>query len=223
MSTDMIINFVLDQSGSMASVRAATIEGFNTFLREQKEVEGNAWISLTLFNTNFDVRYSAWGIRDLPEMTYAGINGYSPAGGTALFDAVGTTIEGTQRWLDNNKDWFHGKVVCAILTDGQENSSKRFTQEQINDLIKEKQDNGWEFIFLGAGGAKWLEDTFHSVARDQIYSYVNDAGTTNDMYTGYSGALTTSRVTGQSVNSTLRQTAKKWADNVDDGNEASKK
>ena len=204
MSTDMLINFVLDQSGSMGIVRDATIEGFNAFLHEQQGVEGNAWMSLTLFSTTFDVRYTAWGIKDMPDMDKVGANSYAPNGGTALFDAVGTTIEGTERWLDNNKDWFHGK----ILTDGQENSSTRYTQDQINELIKRKQDEGWEFVFLGAGGSAWLEQTFVTVDRARFYSYDNNAGATMDSYTSLSASVGATRTTGAEFNSEMQKNFK---------------
>jgi hypothetical protein len=44
------------------------------------------------------------------------------------------------------------RVLIAILTDGSENSSTEYTQEQIKDLISYRrlQDN-WQFIFMTAG------------------------------------------------------------------------
>jgi len=37
------------------------------------------------------------------------------------------------------------------MTDGEENSSKEYTQEQMRTLIKEREDKGnWTFVYLGA-------------------------------------------------------------------------
>jgi hypothetical protein len=41
-------------------------------------------------------------------------------------------------------------VVFVIVTDGQENASTMFTRNHITDLIKAKQDAGWEFVFLSS-------------------------------------------------------------------------
>ena len=49
----ILINFVLDKSGSMGSIREATIAGFNKFLEEQQEEGGSATLTLTLFDTHF--------------------------------------------------------------------------------------------------------------------------------------------------------------------------
>ncbi len=43
------IAFILDRSGSMASVTEAAITGFNEFLRDQQKVEGQARLTLVLF------------------------------------------------------------------------------------------------------------------------------------------------------------------------------
>ncbi len=44
-----------------------------------------------------------------------------------------------------------GKVVVAVITDGQENSSKEFRKEQIVRMIKERTDkDNWQFVFLSS-------------------------------------------------------------------------
>lgn len=48
-----------------------------------------------------------------------------------------------------------GKVMCVIVTDGLENSSKRVSQEQLQGLIREREADGWTFIYLGANQDAW--------------------------------------------------------------------
>ena len=55
--TDILINFVLDKSGSMGSLQGPTIEGVNAFIAGQRQGQGRALMSLTLFDTSFDVRF----------------------------------------------------------------------------------------------------------------------------------------------------------------------
>ena len=51
--TDIVI--VLDRSGSMATVVDDTIGGFNTFLQGQKAAEGRARLTLTQFDTEYEI------------------------------------------------------------------------------------------------------------------------------------------------------------------------
>ena len=50
----ILINFVLDKSGSMEAIREATIAGFNQFLRDQQQEGGSAAMTLTLFDAHFN-------------------------------------------------------------------------------------------------------------------------------------------------------------------------
>jgi hypothetical protein len=182
--TDVLVNFVLDASSSMHSVAQPTVDGFNEFIQSQvDQAEGNVYVSLTLFNTSFDVRFVARPAAEVPKMVADGylplkndpntwadgfgrliggpetrsINTYRPSGMTALFDGVGVGITGAEEWLRNHPS-FNGKVVTVIWTDGGENSSKRHNQAGINELIQTKQNQGWIFQFLGTGSEGWRQN-----------------------------------------------------------------
>lgn len=204
MNTDVFVNFVLDKSGSMQSIQADTIGGFNSFLEEQKQAEGLALLSLTLFSTSFDVRFVARDIREVP-MLGSAQNTYRPSGGTALFDAIGTTIKGTEEWLKNHD--FNGKVITVILTDGEENSSKSWHANEhpvvgdpwdVNGLISYKQNEGWEFIYLGCGRDAWSTSRVFasSIGVNNSYNYAGDAASNRQTYAGMSSALLATRSTG---------------------------
>lgn len=209
-NTNVLINFVLDRSGSMASVVDGTIEGVNALLDEQRNVDGQALLSLTLFDGQFDVRYVAQDLREVPKMARTGKNAYTTGGSTSLFDAVGTTIKGTEQWLANHPDW-EGQVLTVILTDGEENTS---TQWHVNipaiegddfdvaQLIQYKQGEGWQFLFLGSGGSDWLERTFgHVAAHDAFVGYAHTSAANSQTYAGVARSMTSSRLTGAAFNS----------------------
>ncbi len=66
----VLINFVLDKSGSMYSVLGDTIGGFNQF-REKQWRQGDKLgqrtrMSLTLFDTKFELRYVNVDIATIP-------------------------------------------------------------------------------------------------------------------------------------------------------------
>jgi len=157
------IAFILDRSGSMESIRQPTIEGFNTFLRDQQSAPGETRFSLTLFDTTFECRHTSLPIAEVPPLH---ADTYIPDGGTALLDAIGETIDSLGQKLAALPDTERpGHVTFAILTDGEENSSRRYSWLQIADRIKHQTETySWEFLFLGAG-----PDTIASAGRMGIH------------------------------------------------------
>ena len=143
------ISMVLDKSGSMNSILKDTIGGFNGFLQSQKETPGEATFSLTTFNTAVMLDYGFKDIASAEELT---VDSYRPGGGTALYDAIGMTIVGCGKKLaDMDETLRPEKVIIVILTDGEENSSREYSYEAVQKLIKEQSEvYNWEFVFLGA-------------------------------------------------------------------------
>lgn len=41
------------------------------------------------------------------------------------------------------------RVLVTILTDGEENSSKEFTGQDIKKMVEELKMNGWTFTYIG--------------------------------------------------------------------------
>jgi len=141
----ILINFVLDKSGSMSSIREATISGFNEFKNDQAAEDGNAFFTLTLFDTLFETVCEAVPIREVPDLDH---RSYEPGGMTALYDAIGHTIRVSDDFVAANKP---DQVLFVIMTDGEENSSREFTRDRIFQMIQDRQNlASYEFIYLGA-------------------------------------------------------------------------
>jgi hypothetical protein len=134
------IVFILDRSGSMNSIADETVAGFNRFVADQQLALPEANLTLVLFNQFPQVVYNRTPINQVPPLTR---ETFVPAGGTALLDAIGETIV---QELGATAE----RVITAILTDGLENASLKFSRAAISDLIQERQANGWQFLFLGA-------------------------------------------------------------------------
>ena len=49
-----------------------------------------------------------------------------------------------------SKEDVPSRTIFVITTDGQENSSRRYSSDDVKKLIGAQKRNGWEFIFLGA-------------------------------------------------------------------------
>jgi hypothetical protein len=143
------ITIILDRSGSMESVKQDTIGGFNSFLSEQQKVAGEAALSLVQFDDQYEVVYEDQDIAAADRLTEAT---FQPRGSTALFDAVGRTINAVGRRLAAQPEEMRpDKVLLVIMTDGFENASQEFTAAKISEMINHQHNvYSWEFMFIGA-------------------------------------------------------------------------
>jgi ADP-ribosylglycohydrolase len=137
---------LLDRSGSMSSIADDTIGGFNTFIAEQRKLTGRCRISLVQFDGHDPQEIVADAvpvaeIADLDDGTYL------PRGMTPLLDALGTLIGRIDRRVAADADEYQ---LVAVITDGLENASSDFTRAGIAEMVKDRSDAGWAFVFLGA-------------------------------------------------------------------------
>ncbi len=140
--------FIIDKSGSMSGLEKDTIGGFNSLIQKQIKEEGEAIVSLVLFDDEIHNVYNRVSIEDIKVLTE---KDYIASGCTALLDAIGTTINKISNKYELLEEKEKAdKVLCIITTDGLENASEEFTYENIKRLINKKKENNWEFIFLGA-------------------------------------------------------------------------
>ena len=141
--------FVIDESGSMGGLESDTIGGFNSLIKKQKKEDGEALVSTVMFNTENRVVHDRANLQEIALMTD---EDYRPGGGTALLDAVGDAIHHIENIHKYAREEDRpGKTLFIITTDGMENSSRRYSFDEIKKKIdSQKEKNGWEFIFLGA-------------------------------------------------------------------------
>lgn len=167
------IAFVLDRSGSMESCREQAIAGFNQFLRDQQSAPGTARLSLVLFDDQYEVPVS--GV-PLPEVTELTTRTFVPRGSTALLDAIGLTIDETGARLAALPECDRpGQVIVAILTDGMENASKKFTWHDISARIAHQRDTyNWQFLFLGANADAIATASALNIDRSMSSHYTAD-------------------------------------------------
>jgi len=143
------IAYVLDRSGSMASVAADAIGGFNAFLADQQRHPGEARFTLVLFDHEHLVVHCGEEIQRIPPLD---ATTYMPRGTTALLDAIGRTVDELgQRLTALPEAERPGKVIVAILTDGLENASTDYNYPKVSSMIQHQQEKyNWEFVFLAA-------------------------------------------------------------------------
>ena len=138
------ITILLDRSGSMETIKKATIKAFNSFLLEQNQAETQAKLSLIQFDDQYEVLYSGENIKNAKKLNN---RNFEPRGMTALYDAIGTMITQTKARLKQAKQQ-PKKVLVVILTDGMENASKEFSHTQIAKKIRVLEaKQHWHFIY----------------------------------------------------------------------------
>ena len=165
--------FILDKSGSMAGLESDTIGGFNSMLKKQKEVPGECRITTVLFDNRYELLHDRIDLRAVGPMTE---REYRVGGSTALLDAIGLTIQKLVSVQKNTAEEYRAEnVMFVIITDGEENSSRRFSSDRVKAMIgHEKEKYGWEFVFLGANIDAVETAGKFGISADRAVDYVPD-------------------------------------------------
>jgi hypothetical protein len=193
MNTDLTeIVVVMDRSGSMNKVREDVIGGFNSFVDDQKEVDGEARLTLVQFSSSSRVVCDGRPLSEVPVLdTFT----YRPSGWTAMLDAIITTIDNVgSRLAETPEDERPAKVIFVIITDGDENFSKRYPAPLGYTVCKERITHqtdmyGWEFIFLAANQDAVLAGAAIGVNANFSKAYTASKIGTQSAYRGSSEAV----------------------------------
>ena len=183
---------ILDRSGSMGGLEADTIGGFNGMIEKQKREDGEAYVSVVLFDDVSEVIYDRVGIHKVEPMTD---RQYYVRGCTALLDAVGRAIHhiGTVHRYARNED-IPEKTLFIITTDGMENASRQYTYDNVKRMIEhQKEKYGWEFIFLGANIDAAREAERFGIHKSRAVRYENDRRGTQINYSVMSNVVSRAR------------------------------
>lgn len=186
--------FIVDRSGSMHGLEADTIGGLNSTLDTNRQVEGEANVSIVLFDNYSKVLLDRVPLSQVKPLT---INDYQVRGCTALLDAVGDAIhyhEKVQKILPKSHRAEH--VMFVIITDGLENASRRYTYHQVKKLIEKRTKKGWEFLFLGANIDAAAEADRMGIRQDRASRYVSDGEGSRIAYEAVAAAQCQTRTTG---------------------------
>ena len=184
--------FILDRSGSMQGLERDTIGGFNAMLQKQKRQPGEAYVSTVLFDTEVQVLHDRLKLHKVKPLTE---KDYQVRGCTALLDAVGGAI----RHIGNIHKYARPEDVpehtlFVITTDGLENASRRYSAQQVREMIQRQQARyGWEFLFLGANIDAVEAAGRLGIGADRAANYHCDSAGTRLNYEAVSAAVSAVR------------------------------
>ena len=139
---------ILDESGSMQSIKAQAITGLNetfqTIKSAQEKYENQShYVTLVSFNSNkVNIIYDCCPIHHIQELSN---KDYQPSACTPLYDAMGMSLT---KLKTEAKD--EDNVLVTIITDGYENASREYSGKAIVQLVEELKAKGWIFAYIGA-------------------------------------------------------------------------
>lgn len=196
----------LDVSGSMYNVASDVRGGFNQYVTALANDRTATYkVSVYLFNTTVERFQEGIEPTDVVRLDE---HNYVPAGGTALFDAIGDII--------THYDAEEGeRPLVVVHTDGEENSSREWRRGPLAAIIDAKKKDGWGFVFLGAGIDEWQGQALGMSAVNTIHT---GTGTQN-LYRGLTvgTAAYAAGASAQSVTETAGQWSRRAAQENHDG------
>lgn len=140
---------ILDESGSMSSIKQPIISGFNELVQTIKSIgkqfpEQEHFISLITFNgLGKKILHFIDPVNKLDEID---AGRYHPDANTPLLDAMGFACNKLKQALAGKENY---NVLVTIITDGEENASKEYSGPDIKSLVEELKKNKWTFTYVG--------------------------------------------------------------------------
>lgn len=201
------VAFVLDMSGSMYPIRQQAVDGFNEHIdvvRRKRDSFADVLVSFIKFNENV---FELYLDQPVATLKYLAHSEYKPNGSTAMYDALGYIIK--KLYAETNVEDNRNNYLVIVVSDGMENASQHFTQEDIRRLTTIAQATGrWTFVYIGAN------QDVKRLARDILIPTGNVRGFTSDAF-GTQVAMTSSVKALESYCASNENTSSNYFDAVD--------
>ena len=148
------IFIVLDRSGSMSGRKADHIGGLKSFIEQQKGIDPQPRFTFVQFDSNnpFDLIYDGVDIGEVGEIDL------------------------------QEKVQADEAPLFVVVTDGEENYSSEWNRTNIARAVKNQEDAGWKFLFLGAGIDAFSEAVKIGIDNKTVASVANTSAAIGNMY-----------------------------------------
>lgn len=173
--------FVIDRSGSMQSIRADMIGGFNSFIKSQQDANlGDCRVFAYKFDTTYEPMFEDIDLKQVPLLDN---KSYDPRGGTALYDSLGKTIVDIgARLAALPEDQRPEKVLVVTITDGEDNDHlrnegvTRYNSTSVAELVKQQTEKySWDFAYIGANQDSWAVGASMGYSKGTTLDYAADS------------------------------------------------
>lgn len=169
------IIFVVDRSGSMSSISTDMIGGYNEFIKKQKELPKECFVSFYQFDDIYETVFERVNLQDVNSLDS---KTYVPRNSTALYDAIGDTINNYGKYLSDLKEEERPeRILFVTITDGENNASTRFDVEKIREMVKHQTEAyKWDFVFLGSNIDAWNAGESIGIKSSSTLQFANVTG-----------------------------------------------
>lgn len=179
----ILIKFLLDTSASMGSRWTETIQAVENYFHDQANQAGDCDVTFATFDEPGS--YREWATKTNVHAFAVPTKMIGPWGGsTALFDSTAQLLAGADSDL-----LAYDKVLCVIMTDGQNNASREVTGEGIKAQIERLKAKKVDVIYLGVSPDAWKNEGFYGNNAIRVGSTVAAASASvnylSDMTTCY--------------------------------------
>lgn len=179
---------ILDESGSMESIKEPIISGFNELVQTIKGIEKDFpeqehFITLATFNSRG--RKVIHFTEPAAKLETIDSRKYQPNSSTPLYDAMGDSITSLRQALEKQTDY---NVLVTILTDGEENASKEYNGDAIKKLVEEMKQSGWTFTYIGTDHN--VERFATNISITNVMAFKKDLSGVRDMFQKENAART---------------------------------
>jgi len=169
---------IVDESGSMSSLRESTLSGINETINtiksaqeEFKETQEH-FLTLVTFDSGGSSRKDVRTLIDTMPIDKVGVfKDYDPNGCTPLYDAMGQSISRLRKQIKGDPD---ASAVVTVLTDGLENSSREWNASRVRLLIMQLKEEGWTFSYMGS--AHDVKEVTDLLGIDNMVEFSHDVG-----------------------------------------------
>ena len=177
---------IVDRSGSMNGKEEDTIGGLNSLISDLKQNKNNEIIkfSLKFFDTQENLKYNSVDIENVPTLN---VKDLKPRGQTALLDAMGNSISYFIKRKKNDDNSFNSCLIY-VATDGLENASKKYNNDNIKSLISDAKKFKIEMLYIGANQDAILEASKFGLDTEQAMNYSETSQNVESAYRSLASA-----------------------------------
>lgn len=183
MKTRIFNLIIIDESGSMQSIRKEAIDSVNETIQTIRTAQGKHkdqehYVSLITFNNYIHSICDCVSVDQVKELTD---ETYQPGCCTALYDAMDMSLATLRKKVSKGD-----KVLVTVVTDGYENASREYNGMAIKSLVDELKTRGWVFAYIGAN--QDVEAVAASISITNVMNFEATSEGTADMGHKLSGA-----------------------------------
>ena len=149
---------ILDESGSMHGLEKASVDGVNETIQTirssyEQLPEQEQLLTFVTFSYRGESFYrTKVKLAPISEVSEFKPEDYHPHGSTPLYDTMGLSLTELEEVATDSDI-----VLVTIITDGYENSSRKYDVEKIRTLVSRLDEKDWVFTYIGANQDAILE------------------------------------------------------------------